>query len=178
VLALATSAEMPRAPDVEGAIEAVHGAGGVPVLSWAPGKWSFRRGERVAAMIDASSPEQLLVGDSSLRARATEPELMRSARQRGLKVVAGSDPLPISGEERIFGSYGTAWQGEVDEDRPLSSLRRMLLDPAVSVKTVGNRSTALGVVSRLGRHTLNKKLRSKKSGTEQPGAEQPGGPNG
>lgn len=160
VLALATDAEMSRALDLEGAIAAVHEAGGVPVLSWAPGKWSFQRGERVASVIEECSPEQLLIGDSSLRARAAEPELMRRARQRGFKVIAGSDPLPIGGEERILGSYGTAWHGEVEIDRPLSSLQPMLLDPAVPAAVVGDRSTALGVVSRLARHTLAKKLGS------------------
>jgi hypothetical protein len=163
VLALATDAAMPRVPDLEDAIAAVHEAGGVPVLSWAPGKWSFQRGERVTSIIDASSPDQLLFGDSSLRARATEPDLMLRARQRGFKVVAGSDPLPIGGEERILGSYGTAWHGEVEMDRPLSSLRPMLLDPSVTAAVVGERSTGLGVVSRLVRHTIAKRLGSKKS---------------
>jgi len=173
VLALATDAEMSRALDLEGAIAAVHEAGGVPVLSWAPGKWSFQRGERVASVIEERSPEKLLIGDSSLRARAAEPELMRRARQRGFKVIAGSDPLPIGGEERILGSYGSAWHGEVEIDRPLSFLRPMLLDPAVPAAVVGDRSTALGVVSRLSRHTLAKKL-----GSKTPGANKFGESNG
>ena len=164
VLALATDAGLPQSLDSRGAIASVHEAGGVPVLSWAPGKWSFQRGELVAAVIAASSPEHLLIGDSSLRSSATEPRLMRRAQQRGFKVVAGSDPLPIGGEERILGSYGTFWRGEVEMDEPLRSLRPMLLDPAVPAARVGDRSTALVVVSRLGRHTLAKKLGGSKLG--------------
>jgi hypothetical protein len=165
VLALATSAEPPRDLELEETIEAVHAAGGVPVLSWAPGKWSFQRGERVAMVVEKYSPAQLLIGDSSLRARASEPEIMRRARQRGFKVVGGSDPLPIGGEERILGSYGACWQGEVERDSPLSSLRRMLLDPAVPTTVVGDRSTGLEVVSRLVRHKMAKKPRVGKRGS-------------
>ncbi len=158
VLALATDADLPRTSDLQAAIEAVRGVGGVPVLSWAPGKWSFQRGEMVASVIEASSPGVLLIGDSSLRSRASEPSLMVRARQRGLKVVAGSDPLPIHGEERILGSYGIAWHGEVEMGRSVDSLRRMLLNPDIPVALVGKRSSSLGVVSRLARHTMAKKL--------------------
>jgi hypothetical protein len=164
VLALASSAEPPRDLALEETIEAVHAVGGVPVLSWAPGKWSFQRGKRVASVVEEHNPAQLLIGDSSLRARASEPEIMRRARQRGFKVVGGSDPLPIGGEEQILGSYGTCWQGEVEMDCPLSSLRHMLLDPAVPAAVVGDRSTSLGVVSRLFRHNMAKKLGAGKRG--------------
>jgi hypothetical protein len=161
VLALATDRQtggLAGRPSAKDAIETVRSAGGVPVLSWAPGKWAFGRGQVVASLIEAAEPGTLLVGDTSLRASASEPQLIQRAHARGLKVVAGSDPLPIGGEEQILGSYGVSWTAEVDPARPLHSLRRTLLDPAVPTTTVGTRSTFAGVVSRLARHTLASKL--------------------
>jgi hypothetical protein len=158
VLALATTTELPEHLGLDACIAAVTDAGAVPVLSWAPGKWSFQRGEVVAGVVESAEPGQLLVGDTSLRARATEPRRMSRARQLGLKVVAGSDPLPISGEESILGSYGVAWRGQVETDRPVDSLRRMLLDPGAHVTVVGKRSSWPGAISRLSRHTLASKI--------------------
>jgi len=158
LLALATAAELPERLDLEASIAAVKDDGAVPVLSWAPGKWTFQRGQAVAAVIESADPHQLLVGDTTLRAGGAEPRLMTRARHLGLKVVAGSDPLPIGGEEPILGTYGITWRGEVEMDRPVDSLRRMLLDPGVPVTVVGERTSWPGVFSRLARHTLASKL--------------------
>ena len=40
---------------------------------------------------------------------------MRQARDRGFKIVAGTDPLPFAGEERGIGRYGVAWSGDLGE---------------------------------------------------------------
>jgi hypothetical protein len=158
LLALATAAELPERLELAASVAAARDEGAVPVLSWAPGKWTFQRGEAVAAVIESAHPNELLVGDTTLRAGGAEPRLMTRARRLGLKVVAGSDPLPIGGEEPILGTYGTTWHGEIEIDRPVDSLRHMLLDPAVPVTIVGERTSWPGVFSRLARHTLASKL--------------------
>jgi hypothetical protein len=40
---------------------------------------------------------------------------MRKAKQKGFKVIAGSDPLPIPGEEQLAGSYAIVADVDFDE---------------------------------------------------------------
>ena len=155
VLGLGVSAEIADGMPVGAAIAAVRGAGGVPVLSWAPGKWTFSRREVVEETIERGSPEEFVIGDTTLRPSSmAEPKLMRWARERGFKIIAGTDPLPISGEEGLIGTYGVACAAEFERRRPVSSVRDMFLDPEVAVSIVGERGSLAGIASRLIRHRL------------------------
>lgn len=155
VLALTVASQMADGKPIVEVISAVRAAGGIPVLSWAPGKWTFGRGRIVAELIEKGTPGEFLIGDTTLRpALMAEPSLMRRARHRGFKIVAGSDPLPIGGEETLVGSYGIACEAELDAQRPVSPLRRMLLDPSVPVAVLGDRSGLGRVLSRLVRHRV------------------------
>ena len=143
----------PRVPDgqsVRQVIEEALSEGAVPVLPWAPGKWLFERGRVVAEILRTYQPGQLLIGDTTLRpAGLVEPKLMREARERGFKVVAGTDPLPFAGEERMIGRYGVAWDGDLGEYSLVRDIRRMLLDPQCFMQTVGRRDGVLNVFRRL-----------------------------
>ncbi len=117
-------------------------AGGIPVLPWSPGKWTLRRGALVRRLIDQFDPGRILIGDTRMRpAIWPEPALMRRARRRGVRVVAGSDPLPFAGEECRVGSYGVV--GELDFNwRDLKgSFRTLLLDPQLRLACVGQRGS-------------------------------------
>jgi len=82
---------------------------------------------------------------------------MAAARKKGLAVVAGSDPLPIMGEERYAGSYATIFDGDLDPLRPASSLRRLLTDPSTGRTLAGRRCGLLETASRLYRNGRAKK---------------------
>lgn len=87
--------------------------GQVPVLPWSPGKWFGARGELIKKLITELEPGDFLVGDTPLRPYGwTTPDLMKLAISRGYSVVAGSDPLPFSGEEKWLGAYCTVAQSE------------------------------------------------------------------
>ena len=160
VLALTVGSQVADGKPIAEVISAVRAAGGIPVLSWAPGKWTFGRGRIVADLIEHGAPGEFLIGDTTLRpAPMAEPLLMRRARRRGFKIVAGSDPLPIKGEETLVGSYGIACEAELDAQRPVSPLRRMLRDPSVPVSVLGDRSGLGRVLSRLVRHRVTGKAR-------------------
>ena len=142
--------------DMEGrpAREVVAGvleAGGVPVLSWSPGKWLGARGALVRSLVDTFRPGELLLGDTPLRPRGWgEPILMRRALRRGLGVVAGTDPLPLVGEERRLGSYATVWADGFDPASPVSSIRAMLRNAHTAVaRRVGRRLGPVQVLTRL-----------------------------
>ena len=150
VLSLAGDPELTDGCTARQAIEETLSAGAVPVLPWAPGKWLFERGRQVEELLRVYHPGQLLIGDTTLRPAALgEPRLMRKARTRGFKVVAGTDPLPFAGEECGVGRYGVAWEGDLGEYSLVRDIRRMLLDPLCAMRTVGRRDSVLSVARRL-----------------------------
>jgi len=131
-------------------------AGGIPVLSWAPGKWFFRRGQIVRELIESFSPGELLIGDTTLRPTVwIEPLLMRLAVRRGFAVMAGSDPLPFSGEEKYMGTYASVLDGPFDPDKPVTSVRKMLTTPGMRIVMAGKRCGPLEVIRRLRRNTAS-----------------------
>lgn len=141
ILALLAPEAPPEGLDAGRTIEAILAAGGIPVLGWSPGKWWGGRG-RLARRLLERFGDSLLVGDTALRpACAPEPHLMRLARRRGSGVIAGTDPLPFPGEERLLGSYASVFEGTIDPARPADSARQLLRSAASRAAVAGSRST-------------------------------------
>jgi len=155
VLALTLDRSFADGEPAAATIRSVLEAGGVPVLAWAPGKWLFGRGRTVERLLELFRPGELLIGDTSLRpAPWPEPGLMRRARRSGLAVLAGSDPLPLPGEEIIAGSFATLLEIDFDGQRPVASIRTALRTPGVRAERVGRRCGLLEAASRLRKHML------------------------
>ena len=126
VLALTIEADIPDGQPIADVLPRIRELGGVPVLSWAPGKWFFKRGDVMRNLIKNSTPGDFLLGDTSLRPTVwPEPCLMCSARKKGFSIVAGSDPLPVPGEEKYAGTYATIIEGNFDAAKPVSSMRSL-----------------------------------------------------
>lgn len=157
ILAL-TLADIPADGEpAEAVLKDIQARGAVPVLSWAPGKWMFARAKTVKNLI-AQHQGPLLLGDSSLRCQGWPmPAPMREAR---FPLLAGSDPLPVPGEETQAGTYGVEIDMDLDPDRPVTAIRQALLNPDTSSRFLGNRSSAFTMLSRLYRHRQHKKSAS------------------
>ncbi len=141
-------------------IRRVNQAGGVAALNWAPGKWLFKRGKLVARLLDEFTPEQLLIGDTSMRPDFwTTPRLMKQAMRKSFRIVAGSDPLPFKGEEENIGRYVCSLEAPWQEDRPVESLRMALIDPKNAIRRLGRRSATLEFIGRQVRIMQEKKNR-------------------
>jgi hypothetical protein len=157
VLALGLAEPLPDGLSLLETIAAAQSAGALAVIPWSPGKWLFGRGRALARLVDSADPGRLLLADSSLRPRGTpEPGLFARARARGMRVIAGSDPLPLPGEERVVGSYAVVCQGLFDAERPAFSARSLLCDAPVRA---GNRRSLPSVLYRLARLALSRRLR-------------------
>lgn len=107
-------------------------------LPWSVGKWVGARGRLVEALVTGDTfkgERRLLLGD--IRARSwpwRTPPVFENRR-----VLAGSDPLPLSGEESIIGTYRTAVAADVDLDHPAETLLGAIANGA-DVTTVGQRA--------------------------------------
>jgi hypothetical protein len=152
VLALGADLDLPDGAPIRDTIPAVRAGGATPVLPWSPGKWLFSRGRAVAELLESSEPGEFSLADSALRpAFSPEPHLLRAAREKGFAVLAGTDPLPLPGEEARIGAYGVLARTGFDREAPLSSAQRLL---SGTLAIVGRRCGLLGVLSRLVRHRL------------------------
>lgn len=153
VLGLGLHGRVEEGRTVEETVRTVRDAGGLPVLTWAFGKWAGTRGRMVRTLLQRMGPGDVLLGDTSLRpAEWPEGALLRRARARGFVVLAGSDALPMASEERYLGRYGCMWS--VPEGKTISwvSLRAWLVKPGRTVRTVGRRCGFLTAAWRLMRY--------------------------
>ncbi len=150
VLALGCAEMIEDGQSAASIIKLVHQQHGVPVVAWSPGKWFFSRGKLIRSLIKGNSPDQFVIGDTTLRPHGwLTPVLMRSAINKGFKVIAGSDPLPFSGEEQWLGRY----HSEISCDQSTSALAliQSLLDNKTNTTVVnrGQRTNFLTLLKRL-----------------------------
>lgn len=141
VLALGRDVDVPDGLSLEETLCRVRESGALPVLPWGVGKWSGRRGALVAAILDQPAGE-LYLGDNSNRLRlAGTPRLLREARERGLIVLPGSDPLPFASHARRAGSFGFVLEGTLDPLRPAADLLRRVRALREQPRTYGRGET-------------------------------------
>lgn len=158
VLALTTDDVIPDGQPLPAVLQRIRACGGIPVLSWAPGKWFFKRGRLVRQVLTTCRPGDLLVGDTTLRPTVwPEPRLLRKAAKRGIRVVAGSDPLPFPGEEACVGQYGIVGEALFDPERPVSSAREMWYHRETTFALKGHRDPLGKVLERLKKNRESKK---------------------
>jgi len=130
-------------------------AGQVPILPWSPGKWLFGRGQIVRELIEEMGPG-LALCDTAIRPRGIpSPSLFCRARQLNCRVLAGSDPLPLPGEEKGLGSYAVGLPDADPEGEPLTILRDVLKNPAIPVNILGCRNSAFQALARLVRYHVH-----------------------
>ncbi|MGD9781323.1 MAG: hypothetical protein AB7V14_04120 [Kiritimatiellia bacterium] len=139
-------------PPAREIVRAILAAGGWPALDWAPGKWLFARGQLVRRLVREFPPAQLLLVDTSLRPLGwPAPRLYAQARKQGRAVLAGSDPLPVAGEERVAGSYHCVFSIPAPEDpaRLVAPLKAALAAGIAPIAFGGRRGSPLSVFRRL-----------------------------
>jgi len=160
ICALVTPAFVPdRQLSAQDLIEELQRQGAVIALNWAPGKWFGARGQIVRQLLAADQPA-LFISDTTMRPTVWQtPKLMQAAKKRGIRLLYGSDPLPFSGEEKMFGRYATRTSGLFDAAAPATSIKALLADPRTVLEPVGRRSGPLQFAMRQGRIMREKKKR-------------------
>lgn len=151
LLGLFSEAKIPDGLPLDETWHRLRDAGALPVLAWGLGKWLFGRAPLIRRLIEeAPRRDALMIGDSALRPTCWGlPRPMALARRKGLRIVHGSDPLPRPGEARVAGGYASLVDGVLGSDNPAADLRRLLLDPAVTVQPVGRRQGLVATLRRL-----------------------------
>lgn len=150
ILSLLSQAPIADGMPADLVLEEIEKNKGLAVLSWAPGKWLFKRKKVVERLIDKALPGSLFIGDTTLRPIGwTEPVLMKKAREKGLTVLAGSDPLPFSGEETVLGRYGIRFSGDLLAQDPAGSISHLFSQPGFTPEVIGRRGDPITTFKRL-----------------------------
>ncbi|UWQ21578.1 hypothetical protein [Jannaschia sp. W003] len=138
VLSLGAAAGEDGGP-LEATMAEIVAAGGLAVLPWGVGKWTGARGRAVAALVEEGAPPpDTFLADSGVRpALLPRPALLRRAERHGWRVLAGTDPLPLPGEERKPGRFGIRLPHAPDPARPFASVAAMLRAQEGSPPTYG-----------------------------------------
>lgn len=107
----------------------IRAARGLAILAWGAGKWLGRRGRTLTRLIEAEAGQpDVVLADNGGRPRAwSRVAQFETAAERGMRVLAGTDPLPLAGEVQRIGSYGFRIRvAGSDGVAPGDSLRRAL----------------------------------------------------
>jgi len=138
VLSLSCTQNFPKTHSVKKLIPMIRDNGGIPVIPWGVGKWVGRRGAIVRNLIKASRPLDFFLGDNGGRpAFWFFQSHLALGKERGIKILPGSDPLPFSDEVRRIGSYGFSMGGSLDPDYPAQSMRHYLNNQSKNIKKYG-----------------------------------------
>ncbi len=142
VLALGTAARFDDGLPLSQAVDQVRAAGAVPVLPWGFGKWWGRRGAVLRAYLETVAAGALFVGDNGSRPQfAPTPAPFRQAAARGVRMLPGTDPLPLAAECTRVGSYGFYVRASLDPEHPARSVRAALQASGVAPVAYGARKT-------------------------------------
>ena len=140
VLGIGYNATLKSGLTLPNTVAKIRNTGGWSVLAWGVGKWLGRRGRLVTDLIMSESESaDVMLTDNGGRpwcwSRVSQFEL---ARERGMRILAGTDPLPLKGEECRIGSYGFSHQLKRNAgESMLGAFCRMLEDSEVAVRMTG-----------------------------------------
>lgn len=123
VLALGCNEQFTDGRAIEHTIEKVIEADGLAVLPYGVGKWSGARGVLVNKLLNGPLGSRLVLGDNAGRlAMGGEPKQFAEARERGVWILPGTDPLPFADQAVRAGRYGMVLEGKIDRDKPAASI--------------------------------------------------------
>ncbi len=138
VLALGTDEYFPDGAPISAVIEAVRACGALVAIPWGFGKWWGRRGLILKELLDKQEGLDLFLGDNSGRpVFLRNPRHFKQAREKGIWILPGSDPLPFPSEYWRPGSFGLMVRADISTTIPAQDLKRILRDRAASIRPYG-----------------------------------------
>jgi hypothetical protein len=138
VLALIIDNHFEDGAPIEEVIQTVRKSGAIPVIPWSPGKWMGTRGLILKNILNAAKDPELFLGDNSNRPIFWRvPSIFKLAQKKGIRVLPGSDLLPLASDARRPGSFGFLVEESINPNQPAKSIRHFLLDTTTHPKAYG-----------------------------------------
>jgi len=130
-------------------------ADALAVLPWGFGKWIGPRGARVGELArseDLRDQPRFCLGDIPHRCW---PWPTPRVFQSGVRVLPGTDPLPLAGLEGGLARYGFSVEGEWDPERPVASLLAAI-DAGRRVEPIGQRDSLWATLTQQIRYRMRR----------------------
>lgn len=106
--------------------------GALTILPWGVGKWLGKRGKLISKVLVGEHNARIFVGDNGGRPRIwNHVRELSDARAAGIRNIAGTDPLPVPGEEQRIGTFGVSIQAAVDHTWTSADFVSLLCDGVV-----------------------------------------------
>ena len=138
LLALFTTEQFKDGEPMESVLENLLSKDAVPVIPWGAGKWIGKRGTFLKHFLTHAAPSILYLGDTGSRPSFWgTPYLFKIAAKNGIRVVAGTDPLPIVSDVCRPGSYGSVIFAKLNETSPSVHLKQLLRDSKTKIANYG-----------------------------------------
>lgn len=137
LLALFTMENIPDDMPLEDCVQQIYKSGGLPVCAWGAGKWLGKRGELLSDFLQSPAGKQLYMGDSGGRPICWPASKLLHLKPFSDRVVSGTDPLALVGEEKRVGSFGGYVAATVSQTMPAASLKDFLTVNDFVVKPFG-----------------------------------------
>lgn len=138
VLALATDLSVRDGLPLGEVLASINTNGGLAVLPWGVGKWFGRRGDFIRRILQQCDAQDIFLGDIAGRPSFwPRPTIFKLADLKGIRVLRGTDPLPLVTEETRPGSYGFRITATLSLSQPSHELKRLLLNRDVVIHPYG-----------------------------------------
>ncbi len=147
VLAIGCYSIFPDGEPLTDTVRSIFSAEGLVILPWGVGKWLGRRGHIIDAFCAAQSNAHLFLGDNGSRPSCWPvSRLDRPVKTRCPRLLSGTDPLPLPGEENRAGRFGSIIHGSIDPQKPAETLKKLLLRPETVITGYGALQSPIGFV--------------------------------
>jgi len=144
VLALLSDTQFKDGLALSKVVEEIRVAGAVPVIPWGVGKWLGQRGVLLSKFIETGLKSDVFLGDNGGRPTFWKhPAHFKLAQNKGLLVLPGSDPLPLSSEVERVGSYGFHLPKKLSSRQPAAELKKRLWAKPKSLTAYGSLQSPL-----------------------------------
>jgi len=140
VLAIGTYNRFQDQLPIRETIEQITESKGVPVIPWAPGKWTGKRGKKINQLLFAADEKKYFLCDNGNRPTCwPRPSHFKLAEKNGIRILNGSDPLNFSFEVNRAGTYLCLLPGNLSASHPGADIIKILTDPTVNITLYGKK---------------------------------------
>jgi hypothetical protein len=138
VLALVMNGKFQDGIPISQLIKEIKNNDGLPVIPWGFGKWIGRRGKILEALIENANKYDFFLGDNGGRPKFLHrPSLFKLSDQQDIRIIPGTDPLPLKSDNGRAGSFGFGLRNSISNDEPGKDILKCLLDPTSEFEYFG-----------------------------------------